>query len=49
MVSFDGKKVQNLMDFTVLLRQKKAGDEVEVKVLRAGETLTVQVLLTARK
>jgi len=49
MVSFDGKKVQNLMDFTVLLRQKKAGDEVEVKVLRGGETLTVQVLLTARK
>ena len=49
MVSFDGKKVQNLMDFTVLLRQKKPGDEVEVKVLRGGETLTVMVLLAVRK
>ena len=49
LISFDGKKVQNLMDFTVLLRQKKPGDNVEVKVLRGGETLTVQVLLTARK
>lgn len=49
MVSFDGKKVQNLMDFTVLLRQKKPGDEVEVKVLRGGQTITAQVLLTERK
>lgn len=49
LVEFDGKKVQNLMDFTVLLRQKKPGDEVEVKVLRGGETLSVKVLLTARK
>ena len=49
MIGFDGKKVQNLMDFTVLLRQKKPGDTVEVKFLRGGETLTVQVLLTARK
>jgi hypothetical protein len=49
LVSFDGKPVQNLMDFTVLLRQKKPGDTVEVKVLRGTETVTVQVLLTARK
>lgn len=49
LVEFDGKKVQNLMDFTILLRQKKPGDEVEVKVLRGGETLSVKVLLTARK
>lgn len=49
LISFDGKKVQNLMDFTVLLRQKKPGDEVEVKVLRGGETITAKVLLTARK
>jgi len=49
LVSFDGKKVQNLMDFTVLLRQKKPGDEVEVKVLRGSETVTALVLLTARK
>ena len=49
LISFDGKKVQNLMDFTVLLRQKKPGDEVEVKVLRGSETITAKVLLTARK
>jgi hypothetical protein len=49
MISFDGKDVANLMDFTVLLRQKKPGDEVEVTVLRNGQTLTVKVLLTARK
>ncbi|HEU0119180.1 MAG TPA: M28 family peptidase [Bryobacteraceae bacterium] len=49
LVRFDGKKVQNLMDFTVLLRQKKAGDEVEVEVLRDGQTVTAKVLLTARK
>jgi hypothetical protein len=49
LVGFDGKTVQNLMDFTVLLRQKKPGDEVEVKVLRNGETVTVKVLLEARK
>jgi len=49
LVQFDGKKVQNLMDFTVLLRQKKPGDEVVVQVLRGGETVTAKVLLTARK
>ncbi|MBI2688360.1 MAG: M28 family peptidase [Acidobacteria bacterium] len=49
LVSFDGKKVQNLMDFTVLLRQKKPGDEVEVQVLRGNQTITAKVLLTARK
>ena len=49
MVGFDGKDVGNLMDFTVLLRQKKPGDEVEVKVLRAGQTMAVKVLLTVRK
>lgn len=49
MVAFDGKKVQNLMDFTVLLRQKKPGDTVEVQALRGNETITVKVLLTARK
>jgi hypothetical protein len=49
LVGFDGKKVQNLMDFTVLLRQKKPGDEVEVEVLRDGKPMKVKVLLTARK
>jgi S1-C subfamily serine protease len=49
LVRFDGKNVQNLMDFTVLLRQKKPGDEVEVQVLRDGKPVNVKVLLTARK
>jgi membrane-associated protease RseP (regulator of RpoE activity) len=49
LIAFDGKKVQNLMDFTVLLRQKKPGDEVIVEVLRDGKSLKATVLLTARK
>jgi hypothetical protein len=48
-IEFDGKKVANLMDFTVLLRQKKPGDEVSVVVIRGGQNVTVKVLLTARK
>ena len=49
MVGFDGKPVQNLQDFTYLLRSKKPGDEVEVNVLRGNEKLSVKVLLTERK
>ena len=49
MVSFDGKDIQNLYDFTYALKGKKPGDEVTVKVLRGGSTIEVQVLLTARK
>ncbi|MBM3785207.1 MAG: M28 family peptidase [Acidobacteria bacterium] len=49
LIGFDGKKVGNLMDFTVLLRQKKPGDEVEVVVLRGGQNVSVKVLLAARK
>jgi hypothetical protein len=48
MVSFDGKPVKTLFDFTFLLRQKKPGDEVEVTVMRNGQPLTVKVLLTTR-
>ena len=49
MVEFDGKKIQNLYDFTYALRAKKPGDEVMVKVLRGTETIEVKVLLEARK
>ena len=49
MVEFDGKDVNNLSDYTYLLRSKKPGDEVLVKVLRAGETIEAKVLLTVRK
>jgi hypothetical protein len=49
MVSFDGKPIDNLYDFTYALREKKAGDRVPVKVLRGAEPVTVEVLLEARK
>jgi hypothetical protein len=48
LVEFAGKPVKTLIDFTYALREKKPGDEVEVKVLRDGKPLTVKVLLTAR-
>ena len=34
MIEFDGKKIDNLYDFTYALRQHKPGDTVTVKVLR---------------
>ena len=49
MISFDGKDVNNLSDYTYLLRSKKPGDEVLVKVLRGNETIEAKVLLTVRK
>ena len=49
MVSFDGKPIRTLYDFTYALREKKPGDEVEVKVVRGGEPLTVRVTLTTRQ
>ena len=49
MVEFDGKEVGNLSDYTYLLRSKKPGDEVLVKVLRGTETIEAKVLLTVRK
>jgi C-terminal processing protease CtpA/Prc len=49
MVGFDGKKIQNLYDFTYALRTKRAGEEVEVDVLRDSKPLHVKVLLAERK
>jgi hypothetical protein len=48
MVSFDGKAIRTLYDFTYALREKKPGDEVDVKVMRGTEPLIVKVLLTTR-
>ena len=48
MVEFDGKKIDNLYDFTYALRAKRPGDQVLVKVLRNGQTIAATVLLTAR-
>lgn len=48
MVEFDGKAIQNLYDFTYALRAHKPGDNVKVKVLRDGQPLEADVLLTKR-
>ncbi len=48
MVSFDGKPMRTLYDFTYALRAKKPGDEVEVKVMRDGQPLIVKVQLSTR-
>ena len=49
LVEFDGKKIDNLYDFTYALQAKKPGDLVKVKVLRGTEPLEVQVTLTQRQ
>ncbi|MBZ2183401.1 MAG: M28 family peptidase [Bryobacter sp.] len=49
LVEFDGKPVTNLQEYTYILRQKAAGDAVEVKVKRLSATLTFRVVLEARK
>jgi hypothetical protein len=49
LVEFDGKKIDNLYDFTYALRARKPGDKVMVTVLRSGTPLTHEVTLEARK
>ncbi len=49
LTEFDGKKIQNLYDFTYALQAKKPGQEVLVKVLRGDQTIEAKVLLTERK
>jgi Zn-dependent M28 family amino/carboxypeptidase len=49
LVEFDGKKVQNLYDFTYILRTKKPGETVKVTVLRDGKPLEVECTLEKRK
>jgi hypothetical protein len=48
LVEFGGKAISTLADFTFALREHSPGETVQVKVLRAGEPLTVSVHLTAR-
>jgi len=48
MVEFDGKKIDNLYDFTYALQAKKPGDQVLVKVVRDGQTISATVLLARR-
>jgi len=49
LVKFGKDPIRNLYDFTYALRAHKAGEEVEVEVLRADKSLTAKVLLTERK
>jgi len=49
LVEFDGKKIDNLYDFTYALRAHKPGDKVVVTVMRGGEKITRQVTLEVRK
>ena len=49
LIDFDGKKIDNLYDFTYALRAHKPGDKVLVTVLRNGEKLTREVTLEKRK
>jgi Peptidase family M28/PDZ domain/PA domain len=48
MIEFDGKKIDNLYDFTYALQAKKPGDEVIVKVMRGDQLVEAKVLLTKR-
>jgi hypothetical protein len=49
LVRFGKDPVRNLYDFTYALRAHKAGEEVEVEVLRGDKSLTAKVQLTERK
>ena len=49
LVEFDGKKIENLYDFTYALRAKKPGDVVKVKVMRGETPVEVMVTLTKRQ
>jgi aminopeptidase YwaD len=49
LIEFDGKKIDNLYDFTYALRAHKPGDKVSVTVLRGTEKLTRDVTLEVRK
>ena len=49
MVEFDGKKIENLYDFTYALQAKKVGDEVVVRVVREGKPVEAKVTLTRRQ
>jgi S1-C subfamily serine protease len=49
LVEFDGKRIQNLYDFTYALGARKPGDIVAVVVKRGGQDLKANVTLEARR
>ncbi len=48
LVEFDGKKIENLYDFTYALRARKPGDQVRVVVLREDRKISADVTLAVR-
>jgi hypothetical protein len=48
LVKFGNDKIENLYDFTYALRASKVGDEVQVEVLRNGQTIRAKVKLAER-
>ena len=48
MVDFNGKRIQNLYDFTYALRAQQPGDTITIVVRRNGEQITAEVTLEAR-
>lgn len=48
-MNFGGKAVKNVYDYTFLLGNYKAGDEVKIVVKRGNEELTLTATLEARK
>lgn len=49
LVEFDGKKIENLYDFTYALRSKSVGELVQVQVIREGKPVRASVLLEKRR
>jgi hypothetical protein len=49
LIEFDGKKIENLYDFTYALRTHKPGEKVSVTVMRGNEKVTRDVTLEVRK
>jgi C-terminal processing protease CtpA/Prc len=47
-VRFAGYAIQSLEDLTIRLREKMPGDEVEILVLRSGQTITLKAILRPR-
>lgn len=49
LIQFRDKVINNLYDFTYALRSSKAGEAVEVKILRGEQKISVQVALEQRR
>ena len=48
LLSFNGKKVKDIKDFTIYLMEVNPGDTVEIIYLHNGEKITKKVQLNAK-